>query len=122
MTNATLTCTTCNDIFRSRYDLNIHVRRHHQSVVKVKFQNGGITEVRRGEDGAFKCKCRKSFKLPGSLRRHAKTCRGQSVELDQGEREAPSMDDASESMDFDDEVVDDTPVDCYGALFSCEIS
>jgi len=121
-TNAILTCTTCNDIFRSRYDLNMHVRRHHQLVVKVKFQNGGITKVRRGEDNAFECKCGKSFKLPDSLRGHATTCRTQSVELDQAEREVPSMDDASESMDLDDEVVDDTPADCYRALFHAKLA
>jgi len=122
MTNALLTCTTCNDIFRSRNDLNNHVRRNHQSSVKVKFQNGTVTEVQKGEDGRFNCKCGKSFKLPWSLQRHAKGCRGELAEPGQAEGEVPLQDDASESMDFDEEVVDEIPADCYGALFSREIS
>jgi len=122
MTIAVLTCTTCNDIFRSRLDLNNHVRRDHQLSVKVKFQGGGAAEIKRAEDGTFKCKCGKSFKLPHSLRRHVKTCRGQLVEPEQAEGEASSMDDVSEYMDFDDEVVDDTPTDCYGALCLHKIS
>src|SRR5436305_8910222 len=67
MTNALLECTTCNDIFRSRYDMNNHVRREHQLSVKVKFQGGSATEVKRGADGMFKCECGKSFKLPSSV-------------------------------------------------------
>jgi uncharacterized C2H2 Zn-finger protein len=121
MTNALFTCIICNDIFRSRYDLNNHVKRDHQSSVKVKLQNGGVTEVKKREDGTFKCKCGKSFKLPGSLQRHAKGCNGESAEPEQDEREVGSMEvddsDASESMDVDDRVV---RVDCFGALISRE--
>lgn len=122
MTNALLTCITCNDIFRSRSDLTYHVKRDHQSLVKVKFENGSVAEVKKGEDGMFKCKCEKRFKLPVTLQRHAKSCRGQLEEPGQAEGEAQLPDDASESMDFNDEVVDDIPADCYGALFSREIS
>jgi uncharacterized C2H2 Zn-finger protein len=122
MTNALLTCITCKDIFRSRNDLNNHVKRHHQSSVKVKFQNGGVTEVKKGEDGKFKCKCGKSFKLPDSLRRHAKGCNGELTEPEEDEEEGALMDvledsDASESMDVDDRII---PADCFGALISYE--
>ena len=44
------------------------------------------------------------------------------MEPEQAEREAPSMDDTSECMDFDNEVVDDTPADCYDVPCSHEIS
>jgi uncharacterized C2H2 Zn-finger protein len=121
MTNSLFTCITCNDIFRSRHDLNNHVRRDHQSSVKVKFQTGGVTEVKRAEDNTFKCKCGKSFNLPDSLRRHAKDCRDELTEQEEDERQAELMDvddsDALESLDLNDRVV---PVDCFGALISHE--
>ena len=121
MTNALLTCITCKDIFRSCYDLNNHVRRYHQSSVKVKFQNGDVAEVKRGEDNAFKCKCGKSFKLPDSLRRHAKGCNGELIESEEDEEERVLMDvddyDALQSMNIDDRIV---PADCFGALISYE--
>jgi uncharacterized C2H2 Zn-finger protein len=121
MTNALLKCIKCNDIFRTRHDLEYHVKRDHQSSVKVKFQNGDVTEVKRAEDNTFKCKCGKSFKLPDSLRRHARTCRGELTDPEQIEREPELMDvdgsDASESLDLDDRVV---PVDCFGAVISHE--
>src|SRR5271170_5616300 len=44
-----------NNAIRSRYDLNNHIRREHQSLLKVKCQNGGMEEVKRGEDSTFKC-------------------------------------------------------------------
>jgi uncharacterized C2H2 Zn-finger protein len=119
MTNTLLKCTKCNNIFRSRHDLDNHVKRDHQSLVKIKFQNGEVTEVKRAEDNTFKCKCGKSFKLPDSLRRHARTCRGELTEQEEDERQAELMDiddsDASELLDLNDRVV---PADCYGALFS----
>ena len=68
MTNALLTCITCNNIFRSRSDLTYHVKRDHQSLVKVKFENGSVTEIKKGEDDMFKCKCGKRFKLSITLR------------------------------------------------------
>jgi uncharacterized C2H2 Zn-finger protein len=121
MKNALFTCAVCKDIFRNRNDLKNHVKRDHQSSVKVKFQNGGVTEVKKREDGSFKCKCGKSFRVPGSLQRHAKRCNGELAELEQDEREAGSMEvddsDASESMDVDDRVV---RADCFGALISHE--
>jgi uncharacterized C2H2 Zn-finger protein len=122
MTNALLTCTMCNNIFRNRSELNYHVKRDHQSSVKVKFQNGGVTEVKRAEDNTFKCKCGKIFKLPGSLHRHAKGCNGELTEPEEDEEEGALMDvledsDASESMDMNERVV---PADCFGALISYE--
>lgn len=118
-----LTCITCNDIFRSRYDLNNHVRRDHQSSVKVKFGNGDIVEVKRAGDNTFKCRCKKSFKLPDSLRRHVKNCRSELAEQTEGESMSvyDSDFDASESVEFNEDRVDDTPIDCFGALIFCEI-
>jgi uncharacterized C2H2 Zn-finger protein len=125
MTNALFMCTTCNDIFRNRHDLNNHVRHEHQSSVKVKFQNGGVTEVKKAEDDTFKCKCGKSFKLPHSLRRHAKNCTDELSETEHAyetEMEiSEGISDASESSEFIEPEIDDTPIDCYGALFSREI-
>jgi len=73
MTNALLTCITCrpNDIFRSRSDLTYHVKRDHQSSVRVKFENGSVTDVTKGADGTFKCKCRKTFKRYEDMRKAA---------------------------------------------------
>jgi uncharacterized C2H2 Zn-finger protein len=122
MTNALLKCTKCSDIFRHRTELVNHVKRYHQSLIKIKFLNGDVAEIKRENDDTFKCKCGKSFKLPDSLRRHAKTCRDELAESEQIMREVSLMDDASESMDFSDEVVDDIPANCYGSLFSREIS
>jgi uncharacterized C2H2 Zn-finger protein len=119
MKNALFTCAVCKDIFRNRTDLKNHVRRDHQSAVKVKFQTGGMTEVKRAEDNTFKCKCGKGFKLPNSLRRHAKGCNGELPESEENEEEGVLMNvddsDASESMDIDDSVI---PADCFGALIS----
>jgi len=126
MTNTLLTCTTCNDIFRSRNDLNNHVRRYHQSLVKVKFQNGSVTEVKKGEDGKFKCNCGKGFKLPWSLQRHAKDCNGEAMESDKDEEEDVQMlegiSDASETANHNRGRIDDSPVDCFGALISRELA
>ena len=117
MKNTLFTCATCNDIFRSRPDLNNHVRRDHQSSVKVKFQNGGVTEVKRETDNAFKCKCGKSFKLADSLRRHAKGCDDELTEREEKKSGAELMNvndsDASECMNVNERTV---PVDCFGAL------
>lgn len=125
MTNALLTCTTCNDIFRSRYDLSNHVRREHQLSVKVEFKSGSVTEVKRGEDGVFKCECGKGFKFPSSFKRHVKGCSGEAIESYEGEEEDVQMpgegSDSSESTEYDDEEeINDTPVDCFGALCSHE--
>jgi uncharacterized C2H2 Zn-finger protein len=121
MTNALLKCTKCNDIFRNRHDLNNHVKSDHQSSVKVKFQNGGVTEVKRAVDNTFKCKCGKSFKLANSLRRHAKECNDELAESAEDEEERVLMDvddsDASESLITDARVI---PADCFGALISYE--
>jgi uncharacterized C2H2 Zn-finger protein len=121
MRNTLFTCGVCEDIFRNRNDLNNHVRRDHQSVVKVKFQNGGVTDVKKGPDGMFKCMCEKRFKLPWSLQRHAKGCNGKLAESEEDEEERVLMDmddcDTSESMNIDDRIV---PADCFGALISYE--
>jgi hypothetical protein len=101
--------------------LNNHVRSNHQLSVKVKFQNGGVTEVKRAEDNTFKCKCAKSFKLPDSLRRHAKGCNDELTKLEEDERWAELTDvddsDASESLIVDAKVI---PIDCFGMLICHE--
>jgi len=123
MTNTLLTCITCNNIFRSRYDLNNHVKRDHQSSVKVKFQSGGVTEVKKGEDDTFKCKCGKSFKVPGSLQRHAKDCNGEAMGSHEDEEEmSEGILDASETANYNEGMIDDSPVDCFGALISRELA
>ena len=123
MKNTLFTCATCNDIFGSRPDLNNHVRRDHQSSVKVKFRNGGVTEVKKTEDNTFKCKCGKRFKFPDSVRRHAKGCDGGLAEQREKENMAELMNvedsDASESMNVNDRVI---PVDCFGALILIKIT
>ena len=121
MTRALFTCTKCNKIFRNRHGLDYHVKRDHRSSIKIKFQNGEVIEVKRAEDNIFKCKCGKTFKLPDSLRRHAKRCNNESTESYEEEVEVELMNisdsDASESMDVDDRII---PVDCFGALISHE--
>jgi hypothetical protein len=61
-----------------------------------------VTEVKRVEDNTFKCKCGKIFKLPGSLRRHARICRDELMEQEEDERETELIDvnnsDALESV------------------------
>jgi len=91
----------------------------------VKFQNGGITKVKRAEDNTFKCQCGKAFKLANSLCRHAKGCSGELTEReDDDKRGAESVDgnesDASEHMDVDNRVIDRIPNDCFGTLIPHE--
>ena len=121
-----LKCITCNDIFRSHSELNYHVRRDDQSLVKVKFQNGSIIEVKRDEDDTFKCQCEKGFKCPSSFKRHAKGCSGKAMESYKGREEDIQMSregsDALESAEYDDEEeINDTPPDCFGTLYSHEM-
>ena len=121
MTNVLLTCITCDKIFRSRSDLTYHVKRDHQSLVKVKFENGSMTEVKKGEDDMFTCKCRKKFKLSVTLRKHAKGCRGESNEQEYTHMEDVDMlEGVSDMVDYDDMSISDTPVDCFSALISSE--
>ena len=121
MRNTVFTCAVCNDIFRTRPDLNNHVRHKHQSVVKVKFQTGRVAEVKKGADGTFKCTCGKGFKFPWSLQKHVKECDDESTESHKEEAEVELMDindsDASESIDMDDKII---PIDCFGVLISHE--
>jgi hypothetical protein len=117
MHNALLSCKTCGDLFRLKSALKNHVRREHQSLVKVKFKNGSAGEVKKGTDGAFKCQCGKTFKLPMSLQTHAKECNDQSIAIRRVEEEDVMMleadvDDAESSCS---EIRQDTPIDCFGA-------
>ena len=121
MTNTLLKCTKCNNIFRNHHDLEYHIKHDHQSSVKVKFQNGSMTEVKRVEDNMFKCKCGKGFKLPNSLHRHVKGCNDELTELEEDERWTELMDvddsDTSESLIMDARVI---PADCFGVLICHE--
>ena len=119
MKNTLITCAICKDIFRNRNDMNNHVRRYHQSMVKIKFQNGDVIEVKREADNKFKCTCGKSFELPWPLQRHAKGCNNKLTELEEIEEEVELMNvddsDASESMNMSNKII---PADCFGALIS----
>jgi hypothetical protein len=104
--------------------LTYHVKRDHQSSVKVKFKNGAVTEVKKREDGTFTCKCGKKFNISVTLRKHAKTCRGEPSESEDIHMEDVNMmegnSDASGIDDHDERQVNNTVVDCYGALISRE--
>jgi len=119
MRNTLFTCSICKDIFRNRNDLNNHSRRDHQSMVKVKFQNGVVMDVKKGADGTFKCTCGKSVKLPSSLQRHAKRCNNELIESEDADEEEILMNvddsDASEFIDMNDRVM---PIDCIGTRIS----
>lgn len=115
------TCITCNNIFRTRHELEYHVKRDHQSSVKVKFQNDDVVEIKRTQDNTFKCRCGKSFKLPDSLRRHTKGCNNKLMEQEEENGGIELMDiddfDAPESSNRDDRIV---PADYFGSLISHE--
>ena len=121
MTNALFKCLTCENIFRSRAKLKDHVKHDHQSSINIKFQDGDVVQIKRGEDNAFKCKCGKGFKLPVSLQRHGKNCKGELIAREEEERGAELMDasdlDASENMNMNDRVM---PIDCIGTRISLE--
>lgn len=78
-------------------------------------------EIKRDADGTFQCKCDKKFKLPTSLRRHAKNCGDELAESEENEEEEMLMDiddaDGSESSNTNDRVV---PADCFGLLIPYE--
>src|SRR5579871_4556860 len=50
-----LHCTVYKEICRSRSALNHHVRRLHQSRVKVRFASDEIKEIQKGADDLFQC-------------------------------------------------------------------
>ena len=120
MRNALFSCTNCESTFRNRFLLNYHVKRYHQSSVKVKYYDGHVREVKKGVDGTFKCRCEKSFKAPTSLRKHAKTCREERDVSENIHMENVNMmeevSDASGMEESEETQVSDTPVDCFGAL------
>ena len=97
MRNTLYTCVVCKDIFRTRLDLNNHVRCKHQSVIKVKFQTDGATEVKKGMNDTFKCVCEKEFKVSMSLQRHMKNCNDESIDHEQNEMKIELMNDSDVS-------------------------
>ena len=96
-----------------------HVKRDHQSAVKITLRTGSAMEIRRGDDNTFKCNCGKPFKHPFSLRRHAKECDGELTSpdeeaIDQDISSEENYSDASESIESDDNRVSDIPSHCIG--------
>lgn len=104
--------------------MTYHVKRDHQSSVKVKFENGSVAEVKKEEDGTFICKCEKRFNLSVTLRKHAKTCRGESSESEDIHMNdidvIEETSDASGMEDHEDRQVGVIPADCCGTRISHE--
>ena len=80
-----------------------------------------MIEVKKAKNDTFKCKYEKSFKLPNSLRRHARTCKNKLIDLEQIERESELIDindsDISELLNLNDKIIS---VDCFDAIISHE--
>lgn len=75
-----LHCSICKELFRTQSILKNHIKRVHQSTVKVKFVNDEVREITKVEDDGFKCICGKVFQHPRSILRHAKQCSGTTVD------------------------------------------
>jgi len=90
------TCSWCKESFRTQSQLYNHVRRVHQTMVKVKFLNGEVKEIEKQSDEIFVCDCSKVFKHPGSLHNHAKQCVG--VQLNDNRELAISLSRSGNSM------------------------
>jgi len=76
-----------------------------------------MTEIRREDDGTFKCNCGKSFEHPQSLQRHTKGCSGQPTSIDDVPTdENMESEDESDASDLSepDAVEDGFPADCLG--------
>jgi hypothetical protein len=111
-----------NNIFRNYSELNYHVKCDHQSLIKIKFQNDDVIEVKRAKDNIFKYKYGKIFKFPNSLYKHVKRYNNELIELEENEEERVLMNiledfDASESMNMNEKII---PIDCFDALISYE--
>jgi hypothetical protein len=50
-----------------------------------------VVEVKGGEDDGFQCKCGKCFRLPNSLPRDAKCCRGDVTRSEEAEAEGMQL-------------------------------
>jgi uncharacterized C2H2 Zn-finger protein len=90
MAEMSFSCATCAEVFRDRSALKDHVKRVHQEVVKATFKDGTAINIKRDNEGMFKCKCGRRLVLPSSVRRHAKACTGiesETIENDQEEAE-----------------------------------
>jgi hypothetical protein len=71
----------------------------------------------------FECKCGESFKVPDSLQRHAKSCKDESrnsIEEDTQMCEGDS--EALETLDLNEEEVNDTLTDCFGELIFLKLA
>jgi hypothetical protein len=111
-------CNECNEIFRTRTALENHVRAIHQPSVKVKFLNGDAMEIKRANDGEFKCDCGRGFKLPYSMQKHAKICSGQrtdDVPIDENLTESGDESEMSDLSELD-AAADELPADCFGII------
>jgi hypothetical protein len=91
--------------------ITIHVKRVHQESVKVTFSGDRVEAIKRGPDGEFKCICGKSFALPDSVRRHAKTWDGDEVTVvatEDDERELRMAEERNEQGEEVEEAGEDT--------------
>jgi len=109
------TCVICEDIFAHRSALKDRIKRVHQESVKVTFMDDTIVSVKRDCEGVFKCTCGRAFKLPGSLRRHAKTCNGGEnmtvTTAGDDERELGMTEETNEQREEAEEAGEDTIAD-----------
>ena len=115
MADKLLSCTVCQERFRHRSTLKNHVEREHQASVRVTFANGITSIIKKGSDDSFKCNCGQTFSLPNSLRRHAKGCVGDIVDITMATGDAVMDRDATENEDNEMEVDtgnDVIPFDC----------
>jgi len=108
-----LTCSICKTLLRTQSQLYNHVRRVHQTTVKVKFQSGEIKEISRQVDGTFICICGKVFKHPGSLHGHAKRC--SSTTLNEDIELCDTVESYSMESESENEIRGlENPNDCLG--------
>jgi bifunctional DNA-binding transcriptional regulator/antitoxin component of YhaV-PrlF toxin-antitoxin module len=79
MADMVFSCEACGVGFEQRSGLKNHNRKAHQEEVRATLPGYSVEAIKRGPDGELKCICGKSFTLPDSVRRHAKTCKGDEV-------------------------------------------
>jgi len=115
-----LCCTNCKELFKSRTALNNHVRYSHQLTVKVRFSNGIVREITKGENNIFTCNCGKVFRHPRSLLRHTKQCDGaldNVVELNDGVEFTDSISQSENSITENETREVEDLGDCIGTQF-----
>jgi uncharacterized C2H2 Zn-finger protein len=111
MAEMSFSCATCAEVFRDRSALKDHVKRVHQEVVKATFKDGTAINIKRDNEGMFKCKCGQRLVLPSSVRRHAKACTEIEAETIENDEEEIST---VQEMEGLEEEVDNLSYDCTG--------